>query len=257
MSTTTAGTSTGRPPFGYALVCTVMLAASLAIAAAAFWPVYQSPRYVIAVAVAIVLGSLIAILGAVGRWPSPVVLLASVAAFLVVGVPVAVPSKTVSGVIPTFEGFIDLVAGVALGWKQLLTITLPVGDYEALLVPAFALVFVATVVGLSIALRTRSGELVVLAPIVVFGVAIAFGPSVPTRPLDVPIALLGDRAVLVAVVPVVPASRRAPAAARRLGGGAEHEHGRGRLPHGGQRGTHSRPGVGCGGGRGSGHPAHR
>lgn len=180
----------GRPQFVYALVCTVMLAVSLAIAAVAFWPVYQSPRYVIAVAVAIVLGSLIAILGAVGRWPSPVVLLASVAAFLVVGVPVAVPSKTVSGVIPTLDGVIDLVAGVALGWKQLVTITLPVGDYEALLVPAFALIFTATVVGLSIALRSRVGELVVLAPIVVFGVAIAFGPSVPSRPLDVPIALL-------------------------------------------------------------------
>ena len=167
-----------------------MLAVSLAVAAVAFWPVYQSPRYIVAVAVAIALGSLIAVLGAVGRWPSPVVLLASVVAFLVVGVPVAVPSKTVSGVIPTLEGLIDLVAGVALGWKQLVTITLPVGDYEALLVPAFALVFTAAVIGLSIALRTRTGELVVLAPMVVFGVAVAFGPSVPNRPLDVPIALL-------------------------------------------------------------------
>jgi hypothetical protein len=167
-----------------------MLAVSLAIAAVAFWPVYQSPRYVVAVGVAIVLGSLIAILGTVWRWPSPVVMLASVVVFLVVGVPVAVPSQTVSGVIPTLDGFVDLIAGVALGWKQLLTITLPVGDYEALLVPAFALVFTATVVGLSVALRTRSGELGVLAPIVVFGVAIAFGPAVPSRPLDVPIALL-------------------------------------------------------------------
>ena len=102
----------------------------------------------------------------------------------------AVPSKAVSGVIPTLDGFIDLVAGVALGWKQLLTITLPVGDYEALLVPAFFLLFVAAVIGLSIALRTRVGELVVFAPIVVFAVAVAFGPSVPSRPLDVPITLL-------------------------------------------------------------------
>ena len=180
----------GRPTFAYALLCTIMLAVSLGIASVAFWPVYQAPRYIVAVAVAIVLGSVIAILGTAWRWPGPVVLLASAAAFLVVGVPIAVPSKAISGVLPTIDGLIDLVAGVALGWKQLLTITLPVGDYEALLVPAFALVFTATVVGLSVALRTSHGELAVLAPIVVFGVAIAFGPSVPTRPLDVPIALL-------------------------------------------------------------------
>ena len=30
---------------------------------------------------------------------------------------------------------LDLFAGVALGWKQLVTISLPVGSYEALLVP--------------------------------------------------------------------------------------------------------------------------
>ncbi len=179
-----------RPTFGYGVFCTIAFAVSIAIAAVAFWPVYETPRYVIAVGVAFVLGAVIAIVGTVWRWPSPVVLLASVAAFLLVGVPVAVPSKAVSGVIPTLEGLVDLVAGVALGWKQLLTITLPVGDYEALLVPAFVLVFTMTVLGLSVALRTSYGELAVLAPVVVFGIAIAFGPSVPSRPLDVPIALL-------------------------------------------------------------------
>ena len=39
-------------------------------------------------------------------------------------------------------------------WKQLLTITLPVGSYQALLVPAFLLVLVTVVVGLSLALRS-------------------------------------------------------------------------------------------------------
>jgi hypothetical protein len=178
------------PTFGYGLVCTVALVLSMALAAAAFWPVYESPRFIVAVAVAMLLGSLLAVVGTAWRWPSPVVLLASVAAFLLVGVPVAVPSKALSGFLPTLEGLVDLIAGIALGWKQLLTITLPVGDYEALLVPAFALVFTATIVGLSIALRTRFGELAVLPPVLVYGTAVAFGPSVADRPLDVPIALL-------------------------------------------------------------------
>ena len=142
-----------------------MLAVSLGIAAFAFWPVYQSPRYVIAAATAIVLGSLIAVLGAVWRWPGPVVLLASVD-----GVPrwsgcpspcPRRPSRASSR--PSMVSSTSS-PGVALGWKQLLTITLPVGDYEALLVPAFFLLFVAAVVGLSVALRTRVGELAVFAP---------------------------------------------------------------------------------------------
>ena len=58
---------------------------------------------------------------------------------------------------------VDLLAGVALGWKQLLTIALPVGDYQALLVPAFVLVLTSTIVALSVALRARWGELGVLA----------------------------------------------------------------------------------------------
>jgi hypothetical protein len=179
-----------RPSIGYGLVCTSVLMVSVAVASVAFWPVYQSSRYLIAVGVAVGLGALLAVLGAVWRWPGPIVLLGSVAAFLLVGVPVAVPSKTISGIVPTIGGLVDLIAGVALGWKQLLTITLPVGEYQALLVPAFALIFAVTVTGLSVALRTRFGELAVLAPIVVYGAAVAFGPSVTVRPLDVPLALL-------------------------------------------------------------------
>ncbi|MEQ1736319.1 MAG: transglutaminase domain-containing protein, partial [Rhodoglobus sp.] len=94
------------------------------------------------------------------------------------------------GVLPTFEGLADLLAGVALGWKQLLTITLPVGDYEALLVPALVLVLATVVVGLSIALRAKFGELGVIPPVLLFIVATAFGPAYPERPIVVPIALL-------------------------------------------------------------------
>lgn len=160
------------------------------IAATALWPVYQSPAVIVLVAVALALGSLIAILGAVLRWPSPVVLLATIAGFLLVGVPVAVPSKAQAVVLPTPGGLLDLVTGVALGWRQLLTITLPVGDYQALLVPALVLILVPTVLGLSVALRTRVPELVVLAPVAVFLTATAFGPQYPDRPLLAPIALL-------------------------------------------------------------------
>ncbi len=179
-----------RAKLGFIVGNTVALWAATIVASIALWPIYRSTSLVTLVAVTLVVGSAIAILGSQFRWPSWLMMLSTLGAFLALGVPLAVPTKAQYVILPTLDGLRDLVAGVALGWKQLLTITLPVGDYEALLVPAFVLVLLSTVVGLSIALRAKYAELAVLAPVVLFLVATAFGPNYPNRPLDAPIALL-------------------------------------------------------------------
>jgi hypothetical protein len=171
-------------------VNTGMLWATTAIAALALWPIYESPAVVVVVIVGLVVGTLVAVAGALWRWPAWLVMVVTTFGFLVVGVPTAVPSQTQLVVLPTVEGLITLVSGVALGWKQLVTITLPVGDYEALLVPALVLILVTVTVGLSVALRARYGELAVLAPIVLYIVAILFGPDEPVRAVITPLVLL-------------------------------------------------------------------
>lgn len=183
-------TTRPRPTAAYILVNTGMLWLAIIVASSALWPIYRGTGLVVVVAVGLVLGSVIAILGALFRWASPVVMLLTIIGFLAVGVPVAVPTKAQYGLLPTLEGLRDLVTGVALGWKQLLTISLPVGQYQALLVPALVLVLGASVVGLSVALRARRAELAVVVPLLLFVVATAFGPNYPSRPLDAPIALL-------------------------------------------------------------------
>src|SRR5690606_41975263 len=107
----------------------------------------------------------------------------------VVGGPLAVPARAIGGLLPSLEGLADLFSGVALGWKQLLTITLPVGDYQALLVPALALLLSATVIAGSTALRARFGELAVIPPLVVFLAGIVFGPPVVSLPIPLGIGL--------------------------------------------------------------------
>ena len=184
----TRGFSPASPLF--IVVNVAMFWVSTAIAATALWPIYRSTALVILVGSALGFGTIIAVIGAYFRWPSPVVMAATVAAFLLIGVPLAVPAKTQYGVLPTTGGLVDLVTGVALGWKQLLTITLPVGDYEALLVPALVLILISTVVGLSVALRSTRAGIAAVFPVLVFLVATAFGPKFPDRPLVTPIALL-------------------------------------------------------------------
>jgi hypothetical protein len=180
-----------RPSAGFIAVNTLLLWAATAIAAVALWPIYQDPRFIVLIAVTTVLGSLVAILGAVFRWKSFVVILVSFAVLLLAGVPLAVPAQAVAGFLPSLDGIRELLAGIALGWKQLLTIALPVGDYQALLVPAFVLVLTSTVVALSIALRARWGELAVIPPVALFIAGIAFGPETVPWPVPWALALLG------------------------------------------------------------------
>lgn len=182
---------TGSRPIrrGFILASTALLWLSTAIGATSFWPVYQSAEFVIMVSVTTVVASLIAIAGAVYRLPAHVIVLAGLLAYVVLGVPLAVPDKALYGVIPTLGGLADLGRGTALSWKQLLTITLPVGSYQALLVPAFIVVLVTVITAQSIALRARFGELAVLGPITLFLVGTMFGATTAFFPLAISLSL--------------------------------------------------------------------
>lgn len=181
----------GRRSEAFMIVAVLLCWLSIGIAAASLWPIYQTGRYVVLVAVALLLGTVIAGLGTRFRWPSWVLIALGFGSFLAVGVPVAVPDEAISGVLPSVQGLVDLISGIALGWKQLLTITLPVGAYQALLVPALLLVLAVTIVSISVALRASWGELAVIPPIVLFLVGIVFGPSRIGTPDWLALALLG------------------------------------------------------------------
>jgi transglutaminase-like putative cysteine protease len=189
-----------RPPRRPASVVVdlAFLLVLLALAAAVFWPVYRDASYPVAVGGAVVAGGTVALLGARFRWPSFVVLVVAVVVFLVLGVPFAVPGRAIAGVLPSWDGILDLLSAVVVGWKQLLTITLPVGDYQALLVPAFLLFYAAALTSVTIAVRSRFPELAVLPPVVAFLLAIAFGPD--EVPWPIPLALGMLAAVLVFLV---------------------------------------------------------
>ena len=176
----------------FALVSTGMLWLSTFIAASSFWPVYASVEFLIMIGVTTAVGSCIAILGAVYRLPAHVVALMVLLAYLLFGVPLAVPGQALLGVVPTVDGLGDLVIATALSWKQLLTISLPVGSYQALLVPAFLLTLVSVTAALSIALRSRRRELATLGPVVLFISGIVFGASAAFRPVWQSLALLAS-----------------------------------------------------------------
>ncbi len=175
---------------GFVATNTALMWLSTAIAATALWSIYRSIQLVILVAVATIAGSAIAILGARFRWSALVTLAVTIVTYLGLGVPLAIPGRAQFTVLPTGQGMLDLLSGTALGWKQLLTITLPVGSYQALLVPALVLVLGTVTAGLTITLRARWGEVGVFAPAVLFIIAILFGPESATFPVPTSLGLL-------------------------------------------------------------------
>ena len=178
------------PPAGFVAVATGLFALLQLVAASTWWPIHRSADFLLLVAVTVAVGALLAVAGAVLRLSSARLTAATVVAFLVLGVPLAVPGSAVAGLLPTGRGLLDLVGGVALGWKQLLTISLPVGSYRALLVPVFVLLLVGTVVGVSVALRARRGEIAAVVPVVTWLVGIVLGSSEASLPVVTSLALL-------------------------------------------------------------------
>jgi hypothetical protein len=152
-----------------------LLAGMFAASMIPWWPVYESGAFVVCAIVAVVAGLGIGTYGALSRWPAWLVTVAVAVAYLVLGVPAAVPSRAWLVVLPTPAGLADLIAGVALSWKQLLTVAAPVGSYQALLVPVFLLGLAGSAIAATIAFRTRHPVAAAIPPAVVFVAGIAFG----------------------------------------------------------------------------------
>lgn len=143
---------------------------------APLWPVYETTWAIIVVVTGVALGTTIAVVAFVGVWSLLRTFLVTLAVFAVFGVPLAIPGKTLYGVIPTFDGLLTLASSIVLSWKQLVTVVTPVASYEALLVPAFILALVTSLTGVSLALRPKRRALAALPPIVSLGVSIWLGP---------------------------------------------------------------------------------
>ncbi|MFJ4998278.1 transglutaminase domain-containing protein [Microbacterium sp. NPDC088619] len=178
---------------GYVLV-------GVGLATAAAWPVYESPRALAVGLIGGLLGMAVAVLTRVLRWGVLIGSLAAAGTYLVVAVPLAIPSALTS--LPAFLGGLrDAVLGVVLGWKQMLTLNPPLGEYQAVLIPFLVVMlfgtFIATLLVLSGGRRATIAVPVVTA-MSVFG--IAFGVSGTTAPVSVlGVALPAPREWLIGV----------------------------------------------------------
>ena len=159
------------------------LVIALTIGVVAAWPIYQSWWLLVPAGVGLVLGVFTGSFVA-QRFGVLVASGALFVGFVLTVVPVAVPSSFERMPMGLFRGLLDGVAAVALGWKQLLTLTLPVGTYQSVMVPAFLVYLLTAFAATLIATRTKRfaalASFALTAP-VAFGTI--FGSSAVSAPL--------------------------------------------------------------------------
>ena len=164
---------------------TLFAACIVAIAAVAAWPVYRTGWFLLLVGVSSLVAAGIAVLVHLRGWGGWMTAAALAVAFLLFGIPLAVPSR-LGGFAGILQGFADVATGVVIGWKDLLTVDLPVGTYRNLLVPALVVFLVGTCVTLVLSWRDDRAALAA-APIglamVSFG--LLFGSTSTSDPIKV------------------------------------------------------------------------
>ncbi|MEO8529108.1 MAG: hypothetical protein ABI435_08510, partial [Pseudolysinimonas sp.] len=119
------------------------LVVGVALATASAWEVYRTPLLAVVAAVGAALGIGVVLLVRAVRWPNWMIPILAAVGYLVLVVPVAIPSALGTPV-SVVRGVRDGVVGIVVGWKQLLTLSLPLGAYQAVLVPFFVLIVVGT-----------------------------------------------------------------------------------------------------------------
>ncbi len=157
----------------------VLLGGLLAVAAA--WPIYQNPQAIVVGVVGVVVGVLVAVGGRILRLPWWIDGLAAVVLYFVLAVPFAIPSLFPGRLFP--QGLAEAAAGVVVGWKQLVTLDLPLGDYEAVLIPLLVVTLFGAYAATRVAVSARAAA--VVAPIILvamFGFGVAFGTSAILEP---------------------------------------------------------------------------
>jgi hypothetical protein len=146
-------------------------------------PIYASPVFWLAAGVSAAAAVGVAVLTTRWRLPWPVAALGAAVIVLVVGVLLAVPPQSLPGVLLSVR---QVATGVVTGFKDLITVELPVGTYRNLLVPAVAVFTVAPLGTVLVGRRpTRSGALGVLFAWLMPVYGLLFGLTVTSAPLTI------------------------------------------------------------------------
>ena len=173
-----------RRPAALDLLDTVVLVGVLALVLAPLLEVFGGSTALPAIAGGLVLGSALALVGAWWRWGALTVVAAALVTYGLIGGPLAAPSTTVSGVVPTPDTLLGLARGAVTAWSQVVTLQPPLGSGGTMLVAPLLLAFVGSLTAVAVAVRApgRWSAAAALVPVAVLVVVILLGVRFPLVP---------------------------------------------------------------------------
>lgn len=151
--------------------------AGIALAVTSAWPIYETPRLVVLAFAVVTFSFFLVMISRRFKWRFWLTAAIAVVIYLVSVVPLAIPGSLGSPR-ALLAGLREGLLGVVTGWKQILTLNLPLGSYEAVLVPFFVFLFASALV--SFYWVSRGGRFVLGVVPVVFAMSafgIVFGSS--------------------------------------------------------------------------------
>lgn len=149
----------------------------LLLGALSWWRVSQSGWGALALAIALAAGAGVAFAGYARRWSAWRVTLLVAAFYLVTALPVAAPTM-LADPRSLLAGALGIVTAPVTGWMNLLTLEVPVGAYQAVLAPIYALVLAVSTLALSLAWRSpHAWGAAAPVALVLLASGIAFGSS--------------------------------------------------------------------------------
>lgn len=179
MSTTAAST---RPPSYFARVNNsrrsldlLAMGALFFLAMLGFHHVYGGIQYLLTGVMALVFGTLIALIGARWRWGPLRIAPAVLLVYFLFGPMLAAPTRAIWGVIPSPGALWELLRAPISSWKSVLTVAPPVGVAQGVLAVVWISVLLMSLLGMSVVLRSRLYVLAWLFPLALVGVTIFFG----------------------------------------------------------------------------------
>lgn len=122
-----------------------VLTAAVVLALVVLLPVYGGRTAVLPIVAGAGLGAALVFIGRALRWQPITVTAAVVVTYLLFGGVLATPHMTTAGVLPSVDSAIGLIEGVVTVWKEMLTLTPPLGAVDNLLVAPYLLALVGAV----------------------------------------------------------------------------------------------------------------
>ena len=157
----------------------------VAIATGLAWPVYESSRMMVVAAAAGAMGVGLVLIARMLSWRWWLTALVGALVYLLSVVPLAIP-VAIGSPMRILQGVVDGLTGLVLGWKQLLTLTLPLGEYQAVLVPFFVTIFIGSIATAVLALgHRRYSSFAVAVGLLMCAFGPVFGSSTTEPPLVV------------------------------------------------------------------------